>query len=220
MALIKCPECGKEISDTVKTCPNCGYKKSKKEISKKKLIIIIILLIVIIGGGITTGVIIHNNNIKQQEKAKKDYDDTLYSTSAKIYITGLAAEYHCSQIASVWHDCITDSYCHDFNDKIEDYLTKNEKALDNLDGYKDEVSKNIKKLKNIPNSDYQDTYDKLVELYGVYSKLVEQATSPSGNYSNYISNYNSYSSEFKSIYDELKILQPEIEDYQDKVDDK
>ena len=25
MALIKCPECGKEISDTAKNCINCGY---------------------------------------------------------------------------------------------------------------------------------------------------------------------------------------------------
>lgn len=25
MALIKCPECGKEVSDSAKTCPNCGY---------------------------------------------------------------------------------------------------------------------------------------------------------------------------------------------------
>lgn len=25
MALIKCPECGKEISDKAKSCPNCGY---------------------------------------------------------------------------------------------------------------------------------------------------------------------------------------------------
>ena len=25
MALINCPECGKEISDRVKACPNCGF---------------------------------------------------------------------------------------------------------------------------------------------------------------------------------------------------
>lgn len=25
MALIKCPECGKEISDVAVKCPNCGY---------------------------------------------------------------------------------------------------------------------------------------------------------------------------------------------------
>lgn len=34
MALIKCPECGKEISDQADFCPNCGYgfegKKEKK----------------------------------------------------------------------------------------------------------------------------------------------------------------------------------------------
>ena len=26
MALINCPECNKEISNSAKTCPNCGYK--------------------------------------------------------------------------------------------------------------------------------------------------------------------------------------------------
>lgn len=26
MALIKCPECGKEVSDKASSCPNCGYK--------------------------------------------------------------------------------------------------------------------------------------------------------------------------------------------------
>lgn len=31
MALINCPECNKEISDTVKTCPGCGYKLKKKK---------------------------------------------------------------------------------------------------------------------------------------------------------------------------------------------
>lgn len=29
MALIHCPECGKEISDTAKICPNCGVKIKK-----------------------------------------------------------------------------------------------------------------------------------------------------------------------------------------------
>ncbi|MDE6566291.1 MAG: zinc-ribbon domain-containing protein, partial [Lachnospiraceae bacterium] len=29
MALLYCPECGKEVSDTAKFCPNCGYKLPK-----------------------------------------------------------------------------------------------------------------------------------------------------------------------------------------------
>ncbi len=42
MALVNCPECQKEISDTVKKCPQCGFKqnkqnkKDKKEKTKKK----------------------------------------------------------------------------------------------------------------------------------------------------------------------------------------
>lgn len=31
MSLINCPECNKEISDTVKICPNCGYKIRKRK---------------------------------------------------------------------------------------------------------------------------------------------------------------------------------------------
>ena len=29
MALIKCPECGKQYSDKAKACPNCGYQPKK-----------------------------------------------------------------------------------------------------------------------------------------------------------------------------------------------
>lgn len=37
MALIKCIECKKEISDTAKICPHCGYKlKSRKNINCSK----------------------------------------------------------------------------------------------------------------------------------------------------------------------------------------
>lgn len=35
MALIKCNECGKEISDTLNTCPNCGIEiRTKKSVVK------------------------------------------------------------------------------------------------------------------------------------------------------------------------------------------
>lgn len=51
MSLIKCPECGKEISDTVSKCPNCGYSFGHKLPFKKILIAttIIIVFVTIIG---------------------------------------------------------------------------------------------------------------------------------------------------------------------------
>lgn len=30
MALIQCPECGREYSEHAKSCPNCGYSPSNK----------------------------------------------------------------------------------------------------------------------------------------------------------------------------------------------
>lgn len=48
MALIVCPECRKEISDTASSCPNCGYrlkKKGKKKINSGRLILILIIAI-------------------------------------------------------------------------------------------------------------------------------------------------------------------------------
>jgi ribosomal protein L32 len=32
MAIVKCPECKKEISETAEVCPDCGYKREKNEI--------------------------------------------------------------------------------------------------------------------------------------------------------------------------------------------
>lgn len=36
MALIKCPECGKEISDKATSCPNCGYSVDKKSVKESR----------------------------------------------------------------------------------------------------------------------------------------------------------------------------------------
>lgn len=34
MALINCPECGKEISDKAASCPHCGYPLPSKDASQ------------------------------------------------------------------------------------------------------------------------------------------------------------------------------------------
>ena len=50
MALIKCSECGKEISDKSKVCIHCGnkIKKNKKKINENLLIIIIVVAVLLV----------------------------------------------------------------------------------------------------------------------------------------------------------------------------
>jgi predicted nucleic acid-binding Zn ribbon protein len=52
MALMQCPECGKEISDKAKVCPICGYglkKKRNKKSIRTTLIIVVIVIIAVSG---------------------------------------------------------------------------------------------------------------------------------------------------------------------------
>ena len=57
MALISCPECRREISDQVQSCPHCGYpirpafspKTGKKPIQKKALIFVLITMALMAG---------------------------------------------------------------------------------------------------------------------------------------------------------------------------
>ena len=46
MSLVKCKECGKEVSNKAKTCPNCGAKAPKKTSLFTWLVLIFIGLIV------------------------------------------------------------------------------------------------------------------------------------------------------------------------------
>ncbi len=57
MALVKCTECGKEISDKAEICPNCGYKNNSfennsqlqnKKKQKKKYVIVVICIMMLI----------------------------------------------------------------------------------------------------------------------------------------------------------------------------
>ena len=45
MALIKCPECEREITNTIKTCPHCGYKIKRIPVTKIVITFTTILLI-------------------------------------------------------------------------------------------------------------------------------------------------------------------------------
>lgn len=56
MALIKCPECGKEFSDKAESCPHCGHpsrKGSKKSNKSKKIIAVVgaVVVIAVVAGG-------------------------------------------------------------------------------------------------------------------------------------------------------------------------
>lgn len=78
MALINCPECGKEISDTNRKCPFCGYTL-KKDPNRKAIIIVIIALVVCLAAAVAVySLVIRPNQLLQQAEnliAREKYSE-------------------------------------------------------------------------------------------------------------------------------------------------
>ena len=102
MALLKCSNCGKEISDTVKFCPNCGTKIEKSSplsnnVKAKNYILIgisIILIIVAISLVATNEFKYYLDNI--------DYYTEQYENAKSHSSVFLSGSY--SSLASKWKE--------------------------------------------------------------------------------------------------------------------
>ena len=93
MALIKCRECGKEISDKAKTCPNCGKANTNNvnAIDDKKagIIILVILVFVFVVSLAGYNSSSNNENKKSQGIAITSDNTITISNNAEIKYTDI-----------------------------------------------------------------------------------------------------------------------------------
>ncbi len=174
MALINCPECGKEISNRAGACPNCGCpigevsnplqeKNAKiqqvevtgikvKRKTRMIVVVLIILLLAAIGGFI--GYKKYNEMKVEQEyqQAFNLYIDDLQEIRAIMLVSGGEAEKLCNLTSKVWYNTI-----HKIEDKETNIYSKRTNssffsdfgvAVDNL--YADDDT--INTLSNISSS--------------------------------------------------------------------
>lgn len=96
MALIKCPECGKEISDACQSCPGCGYpitveKDSNPAVISKKnnkrniKLIAGISIGVVVAGVLIAAVFVYNSPSSKYSRANNAFETGDYEKAIKIY---------------------------------------------------------------------------------------------------------------------------------------
>lgn len=189
MALVKCPECNKEISDTVKKCPNCGYKlrlhkKGTEQISVRKknkwwkVLIVIVIVAILSGGGIACYLYMNSSLRKVQnylvkgniDQAQAIFDDKIKSDSelAMDLKTELS-----DVLSSVIDDYAENAVEYDAYQKLKDFIITNYEDYD-IALY-DKQAEEIKTSKTSYDEAKKDQADKKYsDAITKYQKVVEK----------------------------------------------
>lgn len=239
MALIVCPECGKEISDKVKACPHCGYPfqresdtaapqpvevtsvnftspEQKKKIRNGFIIASVAIILAIVG--ILAAVSLSKSNSRSQ------YIENLWLARITMLTGAADAESLCNLTKSVWYNTIyeesssdTDEYTKTngrFNDDFNDSLAALYSASSTLDAIR-EIEANQSEVADIiralqnPPEDLAVCYSTIDAMYEEYQGLTNLAISPSGSLTSYAEEFRSYDNNFIKYYEKLETQIPE-----------
>lgn len=226
MALISCPECGKEISDAALACPHCGHPiqepqpqdappSSRK--NKRSIIIAACVLVLIAVVGVFFGV----QHRRSSDRAS--YIDSLNELRTQAIRGGSIAEKMCNLTKQVWYntiykerDSVTDKYTRsggvfhdDFNASLSLLYAEDNTAtvISGLQANREVVDGIMADLQNPP-AEFAACYEAADSLYDAYCGLLDLAISPSGSLKSYSENFSEYDDELLRYYNKLEALIP------------
>ena len=239
MALIKCPECGNEISDKVKACPHCGFpfetnQDNKKEVQQVELsainitpkkskttkyILIGVLSLVAIA---VIGLLV---NYFLGIKKYNDYIDNLNATMVTMLDGGSEAESLLNLTAKVWfntiyqeYDVETDKYTkssfgiwhEDFNDALA-YLFSDSQTKTTIAYIEDNQDLVDLMMKDLSNppKGLEKCHETITDLYSIYRSLTNLAINPSGSYNSFTESKNEKIDDFLDTFNKLEVQIPE-----------
>lgn len=229
MALIKCPECEKEISDKAKKCPNCGYKSKTDFVEKykSKILKYSIIAVVIVVALVST---ILGINAHKKKKYKDEAKD--------IMISILNSASDCEELANltgkVWYNAIyeksdattnkytiksyyynstktyySDSeFVDDFNTALLSLFVDKKTSIESIENKSKKIDEIMAKLDKYPKS-LENIHNALFEYYYNYQELVEIATNPTGSYTEFSKNRNEVINNVTNSYKRLKTMLPD-----------
>lgn len=201
MALIKCTECGKEISDKATICPNCGCPLDNDDTPKtetmptnisvpakktKKTAFVIIIIGIVAILAIIVGIFLYRNYSQRKLAAEKEaYIDTAYDFSLEILYAAAKCEDAGNLIKSVWYNTIFE-----VDDPETDEYTKLKMTTGFYDDFNisltnlfssDEYSEMLENME----SDYEKISQFAIELKNAPEGLEEIGEAVSDTYKNY-----------------------------------
>jgi hypothetical protein len=178
----------------------------------KKLLAVILFLVFgvlcFLGGYLYSNLITKRNQSIGEAK-KAEYEKKFLTVSGNVIQNTALSLLIIERVSGVWSSAIKGST--DFNIEIREFLEKAKDSLENLKKKNTEIEKGMQDLKNYP-IQYQEAYNTLMEVYGVYSQIYSLALFPSGSLMGFNSKTNDLSSEFTKVVSKLKIYMPKLKE--------
>ncbi len=231
MALITCPECGKEVSDRAASCPHCGCPLETASAgavpaaSKKKLALFVCAAVVAVAAVVAITLSIKRSAQEAAAVAAHDeYIDTLVSARFLMLSGAADAEELYNLIHDVWYNTIyekrdsdTYQYTHTGGKVNEDFNTSLSKlfaadstksAISSIEENQNDVADLMKLLQN-PTEEFSICYDTVSNLYTAYQSMTDLAISPSGSLTTFTSDFNDCDNQFMALYKKLETQIPD-----------
>lgn len=178
---------------------------------KKVVVILLYILfgIVCFWGGFLYSNLLIKRNQGIGEAKRAEYEKKFLEASSKIIANTYLSLMVIEGTSGAWRRAI--DYGHDFSGRITEYLDKVKDSLKSLESTNHEIEIGMQDLKDYP-IQYQEAYNVLMELYGVYSQIFSLARYPSGSLMSFNNKVNDLSSEFTKIVSKLKVYMPKMEE--------
>jgi len=230
MALIKCPECEKEISNKVNICPHCGYpisseiekgalsedvllqqdlkiKRKKRKALTFKIIAFVSIIFIAFASLIISNDIKQRRLIAEQQQKLKEYKSDITHLGVDL-LNGIDV---CSQEIMNNYEILEKHYGGAKAQKIAEYqmLIRDNELLEKE---KKEIDQSIQLLSDYPSQE-RNSYKALLELYTIYSNLYEYQTDvKKWDAAIYLTEANTILLEYDEIKSKIEIINPEIID--------
>lgn len=196
-------------------------KETKKK-SKMKKIFIFALVGILILASAGSGYWYYTDKQSKAALAQAlEYRENLGNAVLRMMGFAIVSEQVCDLYSDVWNRSIKSSYgitvngkkAYDFNEALryEREALSDKNILKGISDNTKEVDTLMQKL-NTPPIEYQKAYDFLIELYGSYTQLTDQANSPSGSLVEFNKKINQLSSDFSKTYNQFKVLLPSLDE--------
>lgn len=188
MALIQCPECGREISDKVSACPHCGYPFAAQDslpvsseppvsadtnvlapVPKKSQVLAIVIVTILVIIAIVISMVMKKSN--DEKKIRNTYIDNISEARTEMLVGAMYAEEVCVLVHDVWYDTIYEEY--DFDTYV---YTRDEQGH-----YHEDFNDSIQAL--YADSEIQDTISAIKDSKKDVDALMKRLQTPADEFS-------------------------------------